>query len=113
MFSAAGARQSRVCPWYSDNSVPADNNGRIRFRPRRYRGALCNRFAEGRFEEDRGIGTKVISNLRDIAKIHSLSNLRGKVFKNNLDSLRWLQRCGFEIASELPEENSYLVLAEV
>ncbi|MHA1872828.1 MAG: GNAT family N-acetyltransferase [Candidatus Heimdallarchaeaceae archaeon] len=63
--------------------------------------------------QNRGIGTRVISYLKETAQANSISHLRTKVFKENSRAFHWLQRCGFEITSELLEENSYLMLAEV
>ena len=56
----------------------------------------------------RGIGTALFEIIGEEANNENLP-IRGKVFKDNTRSFNWLRKLGFEVYSNLDEENSYVV----
>ncbi|HIH31683.1 TPA: GNAT family N-acetyltransferase [Candidatus Woesearchaeota archaeon] len=61
----------------------------------------------------RGIGRSIVNYLKEIAKNENIKHIKGKVFKENIDSYNLMQKSGFIIKEDLVNEKSYLIAFEV
>ncbi len=56
-----------------------------------------------------GVGTKIIELLGQTAKNYGANAMIGKVFAENLEVIKWLQKFGYNLDERIEEENSYWV----
>jgi GNAT superfamily N-acetyltransferase len=95
-----------------DDLVPA---GFLDYEPREtFGGAIYVHNIQLKEEYQRkGIGTHCLAHVAEAARREYMRLIYGKIFKDNQVSLNFAMNNGFEIACELPEELSYIVVKKV
>lgn len=63
--------------------------------------------------QNKGIGTYALESVEEAARKNNLKELRGKVFKENTNSLNWLKKTGWIICNPIEEEDSYWVVKKL